>query len=81
MLGVWEADGVPGGFQHELVIQNFYFFSRFLESIRIDNLFGSGCGLGDRDWLSGVCKAVYHHFGIGQPLLESVFPCHVLLVL
>ena len=81
MLGVREAGGVAGGFQHELVFENFQFSSGFIESIMIGNLFGLGCGLGDRGGLRGAGKAVHDLFGIGQLLLESAFPCSVLLVL
>ena len=81
MLGVQEAGGIAGGFQHELIFENFQFFSGSIESIGIGNLFGSGCGLGNRGRLGGAGKAVHDHFGVGQPLLELAFPCHVLLAL
>ena len=81
VLGVREAGGVAGGFEHELVLENFQFFSGSVESVGIGYFLGSGCGLGNRSGLGGVGKVVHDYFGVGQPLLESAFPCHVLLTL
>ena len=81
MLGAWEAGGVAGGFQHELVIENLQFFFSSVESVRIGYFLGWACGLGDRGGLGGAGKAVHDRFGVGQPLLESDYPCHVLLAL
>ena len=80
-MGVREADSVAGGFQQEFVLENLQFFSDSVESVGIGYFLGSGCGLGDRGGLGGAGKAVHDRFGVGQPLLESAFPCHVLLAL
>ena len=81
MLGVRTAGGIARGFQHELVLKNLQCFSGSVESVRIGYFLGSGCGLGDCGGLGGAGKAVHDHFGVGQPLLDSAFSCHVLLVL
>ena len=81
VLGVREAGGVTGGFLHELVLEKLQFFSGSVKSVRIGDFLGSGCGLENRGRLGGAGKAVHDHFSIGQPLLESAFPSHVLLAL
>ena len=81
VLGVREAGGVAGGFQHELVLENLQFFSGSVESVGISYFLSSGCGLGGCGRHGGAGKSVHDNFGVGQPLLESAFPCNVLLAL
>ena len=79
MLHVREPRRIAGGLQEERVFENFQFFSGSVESVGIGYFLGSGCGLGGCGGLGGAGKVV--HFGVGQPLLELAFACHVLVAL